>query len=104
MMAETEGAAIVVTCPCCAAKLTVDPALKAVIHHELPPKPAGPTKDLKTAMGALKEEAEKRRALFQQAAEAEKDKSKVLDKRFQEALKKAKDEPVERPTRDIDLD
>ena len=103
-MTEKESVSIVVTCPCCAAKLTVDPALKAVIHHELPPKPAGPTKDLKAAMGALKEEAEKRRALFQHAAEAEKDKSKVLDKRFQEALKKAKDEPVERPTRDIDLD
>ena len=103
-MGNEEEAAVVVTCPCCGAKLTVDPALKAVIHHALPPKPAGPTKDLREAMEALKGEAEKRRALFQQAAEAEKDKSKVLDKRFQEALKKAKDEPVERPVRDIDLD
>lgn len=103
-MGDQEDGAVVVICPCCGAKLTVDPALKAVIHHELPPKPAGPVKDLKEAMEALKAEAEKRRALFQQAAEAEKDKSKVLDKRFQEALKKAKDEPIERPTRDIDLD
>ena len=103
-MGNEDGATVVVTCPCCGAKLTVDPALKAIIHHELPPKPVGPVKDLKEAMEALKGEAEKRRALFQQAAEAEKDKSKVLDKRFQEALKKAKDEPVERPTRDIDLD
>ncbi len=103
-MGDPEDGAVVVTCPCCGAKLTVDPALKAVIHHELPPKPAGPVKDLKEAMEALKGEAEKRRALFRQAAEAEKDKSKVLDKRFQEALKKAKDEPIERPTRDIDLD
>ena len=103
-MGDEEASTITVPCPCCGAKLTVDPALKAVIHHEPPPKPAGPAKDLKTAMEALKGEAEKRRAQFQQAAEAQKDKSKVLDKRFQEALKKAKDEPVERPTRDIDLD
>ncbi len=103
-MGNDEAGAVMVTCPCCGAKLTVDPALKAIIHHELPPKPAGPTKDLKTAMDALKGEAERRRSQFQQAAEAEKDKTKVLDKRFQEALKKAKDEPIERPTRDIDLD
>ena len=103
-MGNEEGGAVVVTCPCCGAKLTVDPALKAVISHELPPKPVGPTKDLKEAMEALKGEAEKRRAQFQQAADAEKDKTKVLDKRFQAALKKAKGEPVERPVRDIDLD
>ena len=103
-MGNEEGGDVVVICPCCGAKLTVDYALKAVIHHEPPPKPAGPAKDLKTAMEALKGEAERRRSQFQQAAEAEKDKTKVLDKRFQEALKKAKDEPIERPTRDIDLD
>jgi hypothetical protein len=103
-MDNLEGGLFEVSCPCCEAKLTVDPSLKAVIGHELPAKPAGPTKDLKAAMEALKGEAEKRRAQFQQAAEAEKGKSKVLDKRFQEALKKAKDEPLERPTRDIDLD
>lgn len=103
-MGNEAGSLISVLCPCCGAKLSVDPVLKAVIQHEPPPKPTGPAKDLKTAMEALKGEAEKRRAQFQQAAEAEKDKSKVLDKRFQEALKKAKDEPVERPPRDIDLD
>ncbi len=100
---QTDGV-VVVACPCCGAKLTVDPGLKAVIHYEVPPKPAAPSKDLKEALEALRGEADKRRALFQQAAEAEKDKTKVLDKRFQEALKKAKDEPVERPLRDIDID
>ena len=37
--------------------------------------------------------------------QAEKEKGKVLDRKFQEALKKAKDEPpTAPPTRDIDLD
>jgi hypothetical protein len=103
-MAAGANEMIVVACPCCGAKLTVDPALKAVIHHEVPPRPAGPTKDLGAALAALKEEAQKRREQFQQASEAEKGKTKVLEKRFQEALKKAKDEPIERPVRDFDLD
>src|SRR3989304_5688445 len=103
-MGDEEASAITVPCPCCGAKLTVDLVLKAVIHHELPPKPAGPAKDLKTAMEALKGEAEKRRGQVPQAAGGKKDKSKVLDKGSREALKKAKEEPVERPTRDIDLD
>ena len=103
-MGQEASNSIVIACPCCGAKLTVDPEVKAVIHHEVPPKPAGPSKDLGAALAALKGEAEKRRAQFQQASEAEKDKSKVLEKRFQEALKKAKDEPIERPIRDFDLD
>lgn len=36
--------------------------------------------------------------------EAEKEKGKLLERKFQELLKQAKDDPVARPTRDIDLD
>ena len=36
--------------------------------------------------------------------EAEKEKAKLLERRFKELLKKAKDEPIARPPRDIDLD
>lgn len=37
---------IEVVCPCCRAKLTVDPELGAVLHHDPPPKEATVT-DLK---------------------------------------------------------
>ncbi|MNC95061.1 hypothetical protein D3C83_120770 [compost metagenome] len=45
-----------------------------------------------------------RDALFQQSFENEKNKGDALSKRFEEALKEAKKEPVSRPLRGFDLD
>ena len=91
-----------VTCPCCGAKLTVDRELGTVIAHELPPK-TKQAHDLDQALGALKGAAGQREERFRQSVEAEKSKGKVLDKKFHEGLKKAKDSP-DPPLRPIDLD
>jgi hypothetical protein len=102
MNEETERA-IELICPCCQAKLTIDTALGAVLHHELPPKAVSVT-DLKSAVEGLKGEAGRRDARFKESMEAEKDKAKLLERKFKDLLKKAKDEPISKPTRDIDLD
>ena len=52
----------------------------------------------------VKEETRRRDEKFKQLAEAEKNKSKVLEAKFQELFKKAKDEPITKPLKDIDLD
>jgi hypothetical protein len=91
-----------VTCPCCGARLKVDPALSAVISHEPPPK-SGPSRDLDSAFKALQDKSARREEHFRQSVEAEKDKGKLLDRKFQEGLKKAKDSP-DPPLRPIDLD
>ena len=102
-MSDEAKETIEVICSCCQARLTVDPELGAVLHHEPPPKTASVT-DLKTAVEGLKGEAGKREARFKESMEAEKEKGKVLERKFKELLKKAKDEPITRPTREIDLD
>jgi hypothetical protein len=103
-MAEEAPRTFEVACPCCGARLTIDPEVRAVLSHEPPPKSQSVT-DLKKAVEALKGEAGRRQAQFTQSMQAEKDKGRVLDRKFQEALKKAKDEPpTGPPTRDIDLD
>jgi len=94
---------IELTCPSCQAKLTIDAALGAVLHHELPPKAASVI-DLKAAAEGLKGEASRREARFKESMEAEREKAKLLERKFKELLKKAKDEPISKPTRDIDLD
>ena len=94
---------IQVTCPCCGAILSVDPSLAAVLNTKLPAKPP-PVVELKDAVRLLKEEANRREEKYQQLREAEKDKGKVLDRKFQELLKKAKEEPITKPLKDIDLD
>ena len=103
-MAKTKENDIRVTCPCCGARLTIDPQLRQVISHEAPPPQRGLSPDLDRAAALLREQAAKREALFNQSAQDLKTKSQVLDRKFQEALGKSKDEPVTKPTRDIDLD
>jgi hypothetical protein len=95
--------AIEVICPCCQARLRIDPARQVVLHHEAPVK-ATPSMDLQEALGALKSEAHRREAQFQQALTAEREKGKVLEKKFEEFLKKAKEDRSPPPPRPIDLD
>jgi predicted metallo-beta-lactamase superfamily hydrolase len=102
-MSENANSTIQVTCPCCEAVLTIDPALPAVLDHKLPVKPQMAV-DLKEAVKLVKEEASRRDEKYQKIAEAEKNKSKVLEAKFQELFKKAKEEPITKPLKDIDLD
>jgi hypothetical protein len=94
---------IQITCPCCDATLTIDPVLSAVLDHKLPVKPQMAVQ-LKDAVRLVNEEATRRDEKYQKIAEAEKNKSKVLEAKFQELFKKAKEEPITKPLKDIDLD
>ena len=91
-----------VECPCCGADLTIDAKLDKVISYEAPVRQTS-APDLDHAAALLKEQAAKREAIFKQSSEEMKIKSQLLDRKFEEALKKSKDQPVSKPTRDIDL-
>ena len=60
--------------------------------------------ELGDAHGILAREAERRESIFQQSVDAEKGRGDALSKRFDEALRQAKQEPVTKPMRDFDLD
>jgi molecular chaperone GrpE (heat shock protein) len=102
-MSDKESTTIQVACPCCDAILTIDPLLPAVLAHKVPAKPQAVVQ-LKDAVKHLQEEANRRDDKYQHIAEAEKNKSKLLEAKFQELLKKAKEEPITKPLKDIDLD
>jgi hypothetical protein len=98
----TAKSAFTVECPCCQAKLTVDPEVRAVIAHEEPPRKRT-VSDLDTALGSLGAKAAEREERFRAAREAEAGKGKLLDRKFQEGLKKAKDSP-DPPRRPFDYE
>lgn len=102
-MPDEVSKTIQVMCPCCSAQLTIDPALAAVLGHKLPAKPQL-VAELKDAVKFVNDEVGRRDEKYQQIVEAEKNKSKVLEAKFQELLKKAKEQPVTKPLKDIDLD
>ena len=93
---------IEVQCPCCQAILVVDSNLGRVVSHKEPER--GNKPELSEAQRILAEEAARREAIFQQSVDAEKTRGDSLSKRFDEALRQARQEPVTKPMRDFDLD
>jgi len=93
---------IEVACPCCNATLIVDTNLGRVISHVEPVRADLPELDHAARIVA---EAERRReALFEQSVAAEKTRGDDLARRFEEALRQAKEEPISKPVRGFDLD
>lgn len=93
---------IEVTCPCCSAVLVFDKNLDRVVSHREPPREDRP--DLDRAAQLLADEKARREAVFEQSVEAQRNRGDALSKRFEEALKQARQEPVTKPTRGFDLD
>src|SRR6266536_174220 len=92
------------TCPCCSAVHNGEPEVPAVISHVATVKPKM-FNDMEEAARAMKEQDNRQDSIFRQSVEAQKHASDLLEKKFQEALRKAKETPdTGRPIRDFDLD
>ena len=91
-----------VPCPCCGATLVIDLNLGRVISHVEPA--SGLNIELSEAQRILAAEKARREAAFEQSFNTERTKGDALSKRFEEALKQAREEPITKPTRDFDLD
>jgi hypothetical protein len=91
-----------IQCPCCGAALVIDLNLGRVVSHREPE--SGLKIELSDAQRILADEKQRRDAAFEQSVHTERTKGDALSKRFEEALKQAKEEPITKPTRDFDLD
>jgi len=92
-----------VECPCCQAMLKIDLETRVVISHKVPERPK-PIEDLAAEVAKLKGASGRREEQFQKNFEAEKQHGKVLEKKFDELFKQAKENPdLTPPKRDIDL-
>jgi hypothetical protein len=102
-MAKQKLEAFEIGCPCCNALIKVDPETRAVIAHTPPVRPKT-FQDFEEATRAMRDQDSRRESLFQQSVQNEKNKADLLEKKFQEAMKKAKETPdTGKPLRDIDL-
>jgi hypothetical protein len=91
-----------VACPCCHTVLVIDTNLGRVVSHKEPDR--GNKPELSDAQRIVADQATRREAIFQQSVDSEKNRGDALSKRFDEALRQAKEEPVTKPVRDFDLD
>jgi hypothetical protein len=102
-MAKAKEQTFEVACPDCGAMLKIDGATGLVVSHTPAPRKRM-FEDLETAAQAMREQDERKESIFRQSVDAEKNKADLLEKKFAEALRKAKDAPEGKPLRDFDLD
>ena len=101
---KTESQSFDIVCPECGGMLKVDAATRSVIGHT--PAPRKRTfEDLEAAARGMREQDERTESIFRQSVDAEKNKTDLMEKRFAEALRKAKETPgTGKPLREFDLD
>ncbi len=90
-----------IICPCCEANLTIDAETGAILAHEEKSKKLGSFEDLKNDLAKQKELREN---LFAQEMSSQKDRERILEEKFKEAMKRAdtdSDKPFKNP---LDLD
>ncbi len=94
-----------VVCPCCEAVLKVDSATRSVISHTPKPTPKM-FNDFEEAARSMREQESRKESIFRQSVEAQKNQADVLEKKFQEAVRRVKETPDApgKPLRDFDLD
>ncbi|HUQ32324.1 MAG TPA: hypothetical protein VM095_09390 [Pyrinomonadaceae bacterium] len=88
-------------CPCCEATLTIDAQTGALISHEEKAKPAASFDEM---LKGLDKQKQMREQLFEQELGSVKDRERLLEEKFREAMKRAekdKDKPYINP---LDID
>jgi hypothetical protein len=102
-MPKAKQSTFEVACPDCGSMLKIDAATGLVLSHTPAPRKRM-FEDLETAAQAMREQDERKESLFRQSVDAEKNKEDLFEKKFAEALRKAKDAPDGKPLREFDLD
>jgi uncharacterized Zn finger protein (UPF0148 family) len=92
-----------VTCPHCQALLEMDGEKQLVVSFKAPEKPRNTT-SIEDRLVALAKEKEEAQAKMAEAMRAEKAGAEIREEKFRKLLEGAKNEPVTKPLRDIDLD
>ena len=88
-------------CPCCEATLTIDAQTGALLAHEEKAKPVASFDEM---VKGLDKQKQMREQIFAQELSSMKDRDRILEEKFQEAMKRAdkdKDKPYRNP---LDLD
>jgi hypothetical protein len=102
-MAKKKQDIFEIACPDCGAMLRIDAETGVLVSHTSAPRKRM-FEDLESAAQAMRDQNERKESIFRQSVDAEKNKADLMEKKFAEALRKAKDAPEGKPLREFDLD
>ena len=102
-MSETRK--LTVRCPDCNSDLVIDATTGEVLSHRKAKQPPAGGKDFDALLKGLDEGKERAEDIFQREVAAMKDRDRLLEEKFREAMRRAEEEPDEGPPRrPFDLD
>lgn len=105
MVGMSETRKLTVKCPDCDSDLVVDASTGAVLSHRKARQPIAGGKDFDSLLKGLDEEKHRAEDIFQREVAAMKDRDRLLEEKFREAMRRAEEEPDEGPPRrPFDLD
>ena len=90
-----------IICPCCESTMTIDGQTGAILSHEEKAKPLASFDEM---VKGLDKQKQVREQIFAQELSSMKDRDRILEEKFQEAMKRAekdKDKPYRNP---LDID
>ncbi len=96
---------LTVLCPDCGCDLTIDAATGQVLFHKSAKREPAGGQDFDQLLAGLDESKQQADEIFQREVQAHKDRDRLMEEKFREAMKRAEDEPdQEPPLRPWDLD
>ncbi len=101
----SETTKLSVRCPECGSDLVVDRATGEVLYHRQPKGPPAGGKDFDSLFAEMDSQKARAEETFEREKAAQKDRSRLLEEKFQEAFKRASEEDDDTPPpRPFDLD
>ena len=95
----------IVCCPDCQADIAIDRATGTVLYHKSAPAQADPEKDFDSLLAGIDESKERANDIFQREVSALKDRDRLMEEKFREAMRRAEEEDDGKPpVRPWDLD
>lgn len=102
-MSETRK--LTVRCPGCDSDLVIDAETGEILSHRKAKQPVAGGKDFDALLKGLDENKARAEDLFQKEVAAMKDRDRLLEEKFREAMRRAEEEPDDGPPRrPFDLD
>jgi hypothetical protein len=90
-----------ILCPCCEATIVIDAQTGAIISHQEKAKPLASFDEMKRD---LDRQRQQRNQLFSQELGSMKDRERLLEEKFREAMKRAEDEKDKPFKNPLDMD
>ncbi len=96
---------LTVQCPSCGAQLVIDAATSVIVSHREAKQPPAGGKDFDSLLADLDRNKVQAEETFQHEVAAMKDRDRLLEEKFKQALKRAEEDPEDvPPPRPFDLD